>query len=191
MKKEILKEIYTKIVSNFYDTPHITFDEFVFLFDTAKDSNQCIVEIGSYIGLSTVALAYGSMQGNQVPVYAIEPHEKFKGLYGGEFSCEDRGKFFQVMLDTKAYKVVRLINLSSEIITTHWIPKADFLWIDGDHRYESVKRDFNCWKSHLVDKALIAFHDSTDVDGDVYRFLSELNCKKVWNVDSITVVRKE
>ncbi len=34
-----------------------------------------IVEIGSYRGLSTVALAKGSLKGSGIPVYAIDPHQ--------------------------------------------------------------------------------------------------------------------
>ena len=37
-----------------------------------------IVEIGSYRGRSTVTLACGADK--NVPVYAIEPHETFKGV---------------------------------------------------------------------------------------------------------------
>ena len=38
-----------------------------------------IVEVGSYRGKSTSALGRGSQRGHRVPVYAIEPHEPFKG----------------------------------------------------------------------------------------------------------------
>ena len=37
------------------------------------------------------------------------------------------------------------------------------LWIDGDHSYQGVKRDFECLLPHLADDALIAFDDATDL----------------------------
>jgi hypothetical protein len=40
---------------------------------TSRD--EVIVEIGSYRGLSTIALAKESLRGQREPVYAIEPHE--------------------------------------------------------------------------------------------------------------------
>ena len=62
------------------------------LYELAKQAkNGCIVEVGSYRGRSTVALGRGSMDGNQVPVFAIEPHEEFRGVLGGQFGPEDRG----------------------------------------------------------------------------------------------------
>ena len=36
---------------------------------------QAIIEIGSWCGRSTCALALGSKHGNNVPVYSIDPHE--------------------------------------------------------------------------------------------------------------------
>lgn len=35
----------------------------------------------------------------------------------------------------------------------------DFLFIDGDHSYEGVKKDFNMYKELVKEKGLIAFHD--------------------------------
>jgi predicted O-methyltransferase YrrM len=37
--------------------------------------------------------------------------------------------------------------------------KLDFLFIDGDHRYEGVKRDFECYSSLVKKGGIIAFHD--------------------------------
>jgi cephalosporin hydroxylase len=37
--------------------------------------------------------------------------------------------------------------------------KIDFLFIDGDHRYESVKKDFENYLPLCSDDAVVAFHD--------------------------------
>ncbi len=37
--------------------------------------------------------------------------------------------------------------------------KVDFLFIDGDHSYEGVKKDFEMYKELVKDDGLIAFHD--------------------------------
>src|SRR5262245_66314154 len=58
----------------------------------------CIVEIGGYQGRSTAALALGSRQGLNVPVYCIEPHETFTGVLGAEFGPHDRTGFFWNMV---------------------------------------------------------------------------------------------
>jgi hypothetical protein len=141
----------------------ISFDEARLLYDLATEvTENCIVEIGSYRGRSTTALACGSLNGMQVPVFAIEPHENFSGLLGGEFGPQDRAAFYKTMLATGCYRIVRLVNLSSEMVAPHWPSKIALLFIDGNHSFEAVKRDFECWYPHLVKGTLIAFHDSRD-----------------------------
>ena len=90
-------------------------EEIVYLHGlAARVRDGCIVQVGSYRGRSTAALALGSLAGFQVPVYAVDPQEEFKGIYGRQFGPEDRGAFFQTMPRFRLYPVVRLGNLSSE-----------------------------------------------------------------------------
>ena len=39
------------------------------------------------------------------------------------------------------------------------------LWIDGDHAYESVRRDFELWEPRVVDGGVVALHDTLFWDG--------------------------
>jgi len=48
------------------------------------------------------------------------------------------------------------------------------LWIDGDHSYDGVKRDFECWFPHLSNNALIAFDDSRNPDLGPRKLIEEL-----------------
>jgi hypothetical protein len=114
----------------------------------------CIIEVGSYRGMSTIALAKGA----RVPVYAIEPHEHFTGVLGGMFGPADRRAFFENLLRAGVVEQVRLVNLSSEVVAPGWQLPVGLLWIDGDHRYEAVRRDFECWEPHL--RGPVAFHDA-------------------------------
>jgi len=41
----------------------------------------------------------------------------------------------------------------------------DFLFIDAEHQYEPVKGDWETWKPHLADNALVGFHDITHRPG--------------------------
>lgn len=59
----------------------------------------------------------------------------------------------------------------------------DLIFIDGDHSYEGVKRDFANYRTLLSDRGVILFHD-VDPDhefkgaaggGDVWRFWAELD----------------
>jgi hypothetical protein len=134
----------------------------------------CIVEVGSYRGRSSVALAMGSQAGCGVPVYAVEPHESFRGILGGSFGAEDRGAFYSAMLRTGCYQFVRLINLSSEQVTPGWTQAVGLLFLDGDHTTEGVRRDWRCWEPHLRPDAAVAFDDATDPELGPYGLLAEL-----------------
>ena len=57
----------------------------------------------------------------------------------------------------------------------------DLIFIDGDHRYEGVKRDFENYRGLLSSRGVILFHDvdpdhafKTTVGGEAWRFWQEL-----------------
>jgi len=53
----------------------------------------------------------------------------------------------------------------------------DFLFIDGDHSYDGVKRDFEMYGSFINPTGLIAFHD-IDYSRDVRRFWDEVKVER-------------
>lgn len=173
----------------------ISFEGATLLYEMAKQvSRGCIVEVGSYRGRSAVALGRGSLDGHKVPVYAFEPHEEFTGVLGGKFGPEDRGAFYRAMLDTDCYKVVRLINLESRMVSPNWNKSVQLLWIDGDHTYEGVKTDFDCWAPHLASDALVALDDTKNPDLGPIRLVNELIEKDFEvkeRVGKITVLQRQ
>jgi predicted O-methyltransferase YrrM len=61
-------------------------------------------------------------------------------------------------------------------------PKYDLIFIDGDHTYEGVKKDFEMYKSLLSERGYIAFHDivpdhifADSYAGQVYKFWQDLD----------------
>lgn len=77
--------------------------------------------------------------------------------------------------------------------------KIDLLFIDGDHSYEGVKKDFDLYSKILNNKGIIIIHDtderyenslliSEDAKKDHYRFdgpaklIKELSKSKSWNL---------
>jgi hypothetical protein len=172
----------------------ISFEGATLLYEMAKRVKKgCIIEVGSYRGRSAVALGRGSLDGHRVPIYAIEPHEEFTGVQGGQFGPEDRGAFYRAMLDTGCYTVVRLLNIGSRIVAPNWDKEVPLLWIDGDHSYEGVKADFDCWAPHLSKDALVAFDDAKKPEQGPYRLVNELlenGYALVERVGKITVLRR-
>jgi predicted O-methyltransferase YrrM len=138
-------------------------EEICHLFELAQSVRDgCIVEIGSWRGRSTAALALGSRLAYKVPVYAIEPHEEFLGVYGGQFGSADRIKFFENMVRVGVLDIVRLVNLTSSCVTAAWPMPVGLLFVDGDHRYQAVRDDVQRWLPHLRPDATLVLDDAVD-----------------------------
>lgn len=160
----------------------------------ARAIGGCIVEVGSYRGRSTVVLARGSATGQGAPIFAVEPHEPFVGPRGGEFGPEDRAAFFRNMVRTGAYRHVRLLNTSSEVVAPGWNEPVALLWIDGDHSYEGVRRDFDAWAPHLMPGCDVVLDDTDDPALGPQRLVEELTSAgwvEVARVDRVTHLRRE
>lgn len=137
-------------------------DECLLLMELASEVREgAIVEIGSYRGRSTIALATGSFRGHGAPVYAVEPHEQFSGVLGGCFGPDDKTAFEQNVARSPHARLIHLISATSQTAAKNWGEKIGLLWIDGDHRYEAVRRDFDLWSQFLLAGGRIAFDDST------------------------------
>ncbi len=143
----------------------------------------CIVEVGSYRGRSTSALALGSIDGHDVPVFAIEPHAASNGEPGGRSGAPDRAAFFTAMLATDAWQAVRLVSLISEVVTAGWDRPVSLLWIDGDHSYETVAAQYRCWEGQLADGAVVAFDGTASPALGPARLVAELVESGRWRVD--------
>ncbi len=154
-----------------------------------------IVEIGSWKGKTTIALAHGSRAAGREEVYAIDHHE------GGP----DQEKFGHAKVNTeKEFRdnirtagiegnVVPMVMKSNEA-AAGWNKPIRLLWIDGDHRYEGVKNDFLIWAPHIVEGGVIAFHDTFSWEGP-RRVVEEYVLRSdrfsiLGFVDGITAVRK-
>ncbi len=150
-------------------------DECLLLIRLASQVREgVIVEIGSYRGRSTIALAMGSSRGQAVPVYAIEPHENFTGVFGRRFGPDDKKAFQRNIAHSTLSRFIHLISATSETASKSWSLEIGLLWIDGDHRYEAVKRDFELWSPFLRADGRIAFDDSTVVGLGPHTLIEEI-----------------
>jgi predicted O-methyltransferase YrrM len=132
--------------------------EAVLLFKLAKSctGKGVIVEIGSYKGKSTIWLAKGSQAGHRVKVYAIDPHERDRWTFG-----EFKKNIFEAGI---ADLVVPLVATSKRAALDFADP-VEMIFIDGDHQYESVQRDFELWFPKVIEGGVMAFHDTTGFEG--------------------------
>jgi len=102
------------------------------------------------------------------------------GFFGGGYS-EWKIPLYQSF--TKKGQKIKLLRADSHNPKTFKLvktilanKKVDFLFIDGDHTYEGVKRDFNMYSSLVKEGGIIAFHDIVEHDPR-----SSCKVNKFWN----------
>ena len=148
-----------------------------------------IVEIGSYHGRSTIALAYGAYK-SQSTVYAIDPHHAHEA--GGYlFSPSDLAAFMENLLRSNLAAYVRVINLPSDPAMHHF-ESIDLAWIDGAHDYDSVAEDIGWAKMYLTPGGSMVVHDYGTWDG-VTKAVNEVLDSPFWEITQqvdFTVVLK-
>ena len=116
-----------------------------------------IVEIGSWHGKSTIWLAAGAQAGRGARVVAIDPHT---GTHlRGEGETTDQILRANLERAGVADQTTVLVA-TSEAVAAEWSGAISLLWIDGDHEYESVRRDYLLWQPHLRPDAVVALHDT-------------------------------
>jgi predicted O-methyltransferase YrrM len=145
-----------------------------FLFTQAMHlkPGSTIVEIGSYRGKSTLALAFGArLSGSRV--YSIDPHEHFTGAAGGVFGPPDLAVKIRNIAKFNLGDVIFPICMSSHDVGKIWNTPVDLCWIDGDHSYDGVKKDHQLFSVHVKKGGMLAFHDS-EMEG-VARLLKEVD----------------
>ena len=107
-----------------------------------------IVEIGSWKGKSTIALALGAAKIHQEKIHAIDPH---KVLPEEKYFEDTEAEFFANIKQAGIHNQVAPLIMTSEEAARGWTKPIRLLWIDGDHRYESIKLDFALWEPHVVE----------------------------------------
>lgn len=71
----------------------------------------------------------------------------------------------------------------------NFCPEYDFIFIDGDHSYDGVKKDFELYKSLLSPRGYIVFHDidpnhifKDGLGGNVWKFWQDLDYGSKTNI---------
>jgi predicted O-methyltransferase YrrM len=150
-----------------------------------------IVEIGSWKGKSTIALARGAAKVHSEKIYAIDPHR----VLPEEGYFEDTEAAFLANIKQAGVEdqVVPLV-MTSEEAARGWNKPIRLLWIDGDHRYEPAKLDFMLWEPHLVEGGILAMHDTIRKKGPKRVLWEQVfrsdRFQEITIADNITAVRK-
>lgn len=134
-----------------------------------------IVELGSWVGLTTSYLATACRVEGQGRVYAVDT---FAGTKEGgspyrsvaRFGGSTREAFGDQIRRAGVDDLVEiLVGLTSEVAQRYPGRPIRFLLIDADHSYEAVRKDFELWTPLVAPGGLVVFHDY--LMADVKRFV--------------------
>jgi len=164
----------------------LTDEEGEALYELAKrcEGRGVIVEIGSWKGKSTICLGLGSRAGNNVRIFAVDPHADYRF---GDFKAN-------VERAGIADLVTPIASLSQPA-AADFHERIELLFVDGSHEEALVEEDFDKWVPKVVDRGWVAFHDTTWTAGPrrvvgrrVYRSRTFKDVRFV--VGSTTLARK-
>ena len=157
-------------------------EEAIRLYELARSlphNRPVVVEIGSWLGKSSIVLGSALLKKRAARLYCIDPFDasgdpRSEQRYRAEASS--MASSIRDAFDTNIQRagIACVVNVfhgySYDFITT-WASEIDMLLIDGDHSFEAVKRDFTDWSPFIKPGGIIAFHDT--------RFSSSTPGKKV------------
>jgi len=142
-----------------------------------------IVEIGSWVGVSTCYIAAALPTNSMTHIYGVDTFlgstinetaaiawNKSVNSMGGS----TLNRFIENVKSTGFENKISPIASNSVDAAKKWKGKIDFLFIDGDHFYDSVKKDFNAWFPYLSSNGVLAFHDYDEKHPEVVKFVDEV-----------------
>lgn len=198
-KKQYSKKIFNKKIEII--PGWLTNSESYYLFKLVSklESDDKIIEIGSWLGRSTVTFALGSLAGNSPKIISIDPHtgsSEHKKKYG------EIDTFDSFTKNTKEYgELLMPMKLTSEEAynkisksSPDLLKNIKLIFVDGAHEYEFVKKDYELWFDSLDYNGLIAFHDCYQQIG-VHLFTTKLlllekNIQFEKYIDTLLVLKK-
>jgi predicted O-methyltransferase YrrM len=148
----------------------LTVDEAITLYELAKgltEPKPRAVEIGSWQGKSTICIARGLRDKPQTMLTCIDPFDasgdnESSDEYGNR--ATDLGgplrRAFEENL--KAADVRDIVDVRPGLSHEHaasFKEPIDLLFLDGNHSYESVRRDFEEWAPKIRAGGFLAMHD--------------------------------
>ena len=134
-----------------------------------------VLEIGSYRGRSTIALAKGAKFAGDPAIVAVDPLPN-----SGHMIPDEKGKpSARAMFDANLVAAgvddcVEFHQLLSSELADSWDRPIRLLWIDGDHTYRGAKADYDQFCPFLSDGAIVAIHDVLSLFEGPVRVFSDI-----------------
>ena len=133
---------------------------FLMLLAACTPADGVILEIGSFKGRSTVALASIAKHYDRGKVIAVDPHTAPSAtdpdLQGQTTSFDD---FLSNVHRAGVADVVEPHRMYSRELAPNFDRPIRVLWIDGDHTTEGAREDVKLFRPFLQPSGILAMHD--------------------------------
>ena len=137
---------------------------------------RIFVELGSHYGVSYAAFCKANLEmGGPARCFAVDT---WQGDEHAGFYDDTVYQGLKSFNDSRFAEFSTLIRSTFDDASERFPDGSiDLLHIDGRHRYEDVKHDFETWAPKLSSRAVVLFHDTNVFEKDfgVFRFFKELN----------------
>jgi len=146
-----------------------------FAYHLVRELNPNVfVELGVYKGESYFAFCQSVQENNLVTqCYGVDT---WRGDPHSGFYCAEIGEEVADYNRRYAHFSHLLARTFKEAVEQFEDQSIDLLHIDGAHRYEDVKEDFEMWRSKLSENGIVLFHDVMEREHEfgVYRLWEEI-----------------
>jgi MMP 1-O-methyltransferase len=129
-----------------------------------------LLEVGSYLGKSTLYLAAAARDRKAVVVTVdhhrgSEEHQPGWEYHDPSLVDETTGRidtlpgFRRTIAAAGVEDVVVAVLARAETLAELWTRPLAFVFLDGSHTDESAQRDYSCWAPHVATGGVLAIHD--------------------------------
>ena len=145
-------------------------DEAITLFELAGSlpgHHSVVVEIGSWLGKSSLVIAKGLKKNGEGVLYCIDPFnadgdEAWTTVYSNIAAQQKlplQEQFVSNMKRHRTFDDIKVLAGYSTDFADKFSHPIDLLFIDGNHEFEAVLQDYEQWSPLIKPGGIIAFHD--------------------------------